>query len=187
MYMEDAAGVGPDGGSELETGGEGEERVERVERVGALVAALRSGKFPQTRGALQRTELSRYSHNPVGFCCLGVACEVAIAGGLELARDDRQGTMFYGSGGDASNNVLPEPVHQWFGFADENPWLAVPPQVLEQTETGELSGLSNTHDDMYAAAELNDEAELTLVQLADCFEFTFLREQWEAGHGQVDA
>ena len=39
------------------------------------VAALRSGDYPQTRFALNRTK--SHDEAPVGFCCLGVLCEVA--------------------------------------------------------------------------------------------------------------
>lgn len=50
------------------------------------LAALRSGKYTQTRGRLERTEGSvgfgPYVNDPVGFCCLGVLCEVAKEAGV---------------------------------------------------------------------------------------------------------
>jgi hypothetical protein len=39
------------------------------------VAALRSGKYDQTTGALR---------DGVGYCCLGVLCEVAIEAGVPV-------------------------------------------------------------------------------------------------------
>ena len=43
------------------------------------VEALRSGKYEQTRGTLRRNkeqELAGMEPTPVGFCCLGVLCDV---------------------------------------------------------------------------------------------------------------
>lgn len=68
--------------------------------------ALRSGEYEQTKRRL---------HNQHGYCCLGVACEVYIKAGNELAvevRDPIDGTVTYG--GDAA--TLPEPVRIWLGF-----------------------------------------------------------------------
>jgi len=39
----------------------------------AWVAALRSGKYPQTTGKLQNRDRNSL---PDGFCCLGVFCEI---------------------------------------------------------------------------------------------------------------
>lgn len=44
------------------------------------VAALRSQKYPQTHGALNRT-VSVGSMLP-GYCCLGVLCEVGVEAGV---------------------------------------------------------------------------------------------------------
>lgn len=37
--------------------------------------ALRSGKYPQTRGKLRRTEPGINEQN-LGYCCLGVLCDI---------------------------------------------------------------------------------------------------------------
>lgn len=39
------------------------------------VAALEGGHYPQTRGLMNRTKASELD-GPVGFCCLGVLCDV---------------------------------------------------------------------------------------------------------------
>lgn len=44
------------------------------------VAALRSGDFPQTKGALSRPGTTTYDRP--GFCCLGVLCELAADDGI---------------------------------------------------------------------------------------------------------
>lgn len=44
----------------------------------AWIAALRSGNYTQERGSLQ---------NHFGYCCLGVACEVAGQDGITLSRE----------------------------------------------------------------------------------------------------
>lgn len=57
------------------------------------VAALRSGKYPQTKGLLQRTV--NYSDEvPAGFCCLGVAESLF---NYENARVDSNGAVYYRS------------------------------------------------------------------------------------------
>lgn len=45
----------------------------------AWIEALESGRFRQTKGTLRRESETQVS-NPIGFCCLGVACEISQAG-----------------------------------------------------------------------------------------------------------
>lgn len=47
----------------------------------AWVQALRSGDYQQTFGQLQRVANADESR-PLGFCCLGVLCELAVAAGV---------------------------------------------------------------------------------------------------------
>jgi hypothetical protein len=62
------------------------------------VAALRSGKYEQGRGAL--------NHN--GFCCLGVLCEVAVEIGFPIMRkESASGGITYGAGSEYGYAVLP--------------------------------------------------------------------------------
>ncbi len=44
-----------------------------------ILAALRSGEYEQTRGALAIVDGPN-----AGFCCLGVMCEEAIKDGVEV-------------------------------------------------------------------------------------------------------
>lgn len=63
------------------------------------VEALRSGKYNKTKKVLRNQE---------GYCCLGVACEVAIENGLDLLVDSRDITYYDGIG-----TVLPTKVKKW--------------------------------------------------------------------------
>lgn len=77
------------------------------------VEALRSGKYPQGRQALCHID----GDETVDFCCLGVACEVAIAAGLTVRVDTRfGGRRSY----DGCSLFLPPTVAQWLGLADDN-------------------------------------------------------------------
>lgn len=73
------------------------------------VAALRSGKYKQ----------GRYFLNSEGkFCCLGVACEVAIENGVELTKEtvldsDNVACIAY----NGEYQYLPTPVIQWLGLS----------------------------------------------------------------------
>lgn len=46
-----------------------------------VVAALRSGKYPQGRGALKQLTIDG---TVLGYCCLGVMCEVAAEHGVAI-------------------------------------------------------------------------------------------------------
>lgn len=86
------------------------------ERASLLTAALRSGKYTQTRGVLCRTAPSMAG--PIGHCCLGVACEVAIENGVNVHKAPctaySPGTecMEY----DHARIDLPVSVRDWYGF-----------------------------------------------------------------------
>jgi len=70
------------------------------------VAALRSGRYRQTRGHLADRS---------GFCCLGVACELYIEAGNDLSKmpDGRpDGEIRYGD----ETAQLPNEVQQWLGL-----------------------------------------------------------------------
>jgi len=66
------------------------------------VEALESGKYQQGFGTLN-------SKNET-FCCLGVACEVAILNGVELRKEKNVNGLFYYNG---NPSTLPCAVQQW--------------------------------------------------------------------------
>lgn len=78
------------------------------------VAELRSGKYRQTTGYLNvvRSENEEY---PVGFCCLGVLCEIAVSDGIvsrsaEASVDSRNGEYVFMNYGDEDSALPPYPV-----------------------------------------------------------------------------
>ena len=117
------------------------------------------------------------------YCCLGIACEVAIAGGVELERthDGEVPRVFYRErvtfSGDAE--VLPLLVQQWFGLMERDPHLLIPMKVREQLDDSHKVHRTQL-DRVFVASVLNDDFFLDFEQIADCFEYTFLREDWDA-------
>jgi hypothetical protein len=114
-------------------------------------------------------------------------CEVAIKGGLPLGRTVSQGedprTSFWLRGSqfhDEYHAQLPPAVMDWFGVDSDDPELIVPRQVMEVAEAV-FSGAWR-EDKMLRASTLNDDAGMTFAMIADCFEYTFLREDWDAAH-----
>lgn len=86
------------------------------ERVALLVTALRSGDFKQGKSALERRRLD---DNSIEHCCLGVACRVAMAEGLEVEVEDRAFDGVKTFDGEAS--ILPSAVYEWYGFKNGVP------------------------------------------------------------------
>lgn len=79
-----------------------------TENVAKWVQALRSGEYEQTQEVLAREPLAGES----SFCCLGVACEVAIQDGLDIERKvNVEGNVLY----DTSVATLPDSVSRWLG------------------------------------------------------------------------
>ena len=115
-------------------------------RIQLLVDALRSGEFQQHRGGLR---------GEGGYCCLGVATEVALRNGLVVS-DDGSGNPW-----DQPYQVMCEPVAEWFG-------LSVNPRLINED-----SGRRDT------AAAWNDDLQVEFPEIADMFEYTYLRERRE--------
>lgn len=108
------------------------------------VAALRSGKYPQTTGML-RTE--------TGYCCLGVRCEIS---NVEWKRDYIDGTFSTENGGEG----VPNPAD-----IGEDIWAilmqVVFPCHIEYNCDGTFMSCLTT---------MNDVDELTFPQIADWIE-----------------
>jgi len=93
--------------------------MENREAIQKWVNALRSGRFIQRRGAL-RIDVPHRSE----YCCLGVACEVAIENGVDVKRkmetrvSDVESWTYDGEG-----NFLPPSVVKWLGLKSRNPFV----------------------------------------------------------------
>jgi hypothetical protein len=125
------------------------------ERVALLVAALRSGKYIQGPGSLERQLPSGEVRN----CCLGVACRVAMEHEVPLevttggSFEDGKDFYFEGNAGN-----LPEQVQEWFGFTEPDPELL----------------LNGPRSFRRSAIECNDGRRMTFAEIADAFERTYV-------------
>lgn len=84
-----------------------------------LTAALRSGEYTQGNGRLHPKDGT--------FCCLGVACDLAIKEGiidgwLELHPEANCYGLTVTDGGDQRSHsaYLPDVVKEWLGFASDS-------------------------------------------------------------------
>lgn len=112
------------------------------ENIKKWVDALRSGNYKQCREQLS---------NGLGYCCLGVACEVAIAGGLSIEKTLGENRVRY----DGTGAMLPQSVRNWFGFYTND----VPVKYAEGEST---------------CVGLNDASRLSFAEIADVVEATYL-------------
>lgn len=139
------------------------------------VAKLREEGLPQTQGALNRVEPYEPAEEdrsfdrpkPVGMCCLGVLCEIAVEHGIteRLPDPDDEGRVAYldhwtdPATGESFEKreiaILPVPVREWAGLHIDNPDVKVP-----------------THTGTPSLALLNDEG-YTFPQIADIIEEQF--------------
>lgn len=117
------------------------------------IDALTSGEYPQIKDALRTED---------GFCCLGVACEVAIENGVVLdVGENSYGNVFYNE----TDAVLPKAVAEWLGFdeQDTNPNVTVDGEIAAESERTTI-----------ALQELNDEYELDFDEIAELIEKEFV-------------
>lgn len=71
------------------------------------IEELRSGKWKQHKGALTNEDRN-------AFCCLGVACELAVAEGVIPASEKGESGYYHG----LHVACLPDDVRDWLGLAD---------------------------------------------------------------------
>lgn len=112
------------------------------ENVRKWVAALRSGEYSQASNGLRGAD-------GIGYCCLGVACDIS-----ELGEWDGVVYRVYG-GLEAADAILPMSVANWLGLACTNPTI----------DDG-----SGEHD----AVSANDSLEWNFERIADAVERTYL-------------
>lgn len=113
------------------------------------IAALRSGQYDQARNFLCRLG---EDGKPTGFCCLGVASELA-----QVPSDDLPQVRLYGGSG--SDQVLPLEVREWLGVTESSPSVNIPAD----------HELWEEHGDSAVLAELNDNG-MTFAEIADLIE-----------------
>lgn len=125
------------------------------------VDALRSGEYTQWHGALCHISHGADGSKVRTYCCLGVACELALADGVPLVVQDRPWYRLY----DGSSSSLPRPVARWLGMEDLSVQAGfdIPLKNLDGTET--------------VAIGVNDHEKLTFAQIADLIELTYLQDE----------
>lgn len=132
-------------------------------------AWLRANADKQTRERLNRVT-SDHDDYPVGFCCLGGLCELAVQDGVISSEVTRRKEAFndhgeivgYGSAPKCSSDLLdnwsvttlPLAVREWAGLRDVDPAV----RTTVHPDTGER---------MYGLTELNDDHGYNFHQIAD--------------------
>ena len=117
-------------------------------RVRLLVAALKSGLYDKTHGRLHRTE-------PNGWCCLGVASDVAHKFGLAVNREPSAEPYHDCESFDGESSYKPQSVMDWYGFDKSNPVLRLPDGRTRDASTLNDFGISND-DGGYTEVPLKD-------------------------------
>ena len=127
------------------------------ENVKKWVDALRSGKYSQTAGRLG---------DKLGFCCLGVACEVAMENGLPLKKEllnDEHGSIEYSQ----NAGELPDEVCEWLGFYDEG-------DSENSASHDSDPKLPTPEHPLHSCVSWNDEENANFAKIADLIEKEYL-------------
>jgi len=132
------------------------------ERVQLLVDALESGVYRQTNA-----KLCKIIDDEQMFCCLGVACEVAIANGLNILVTD-PGNTSRAVAYNGETAYLPEEVRDWYGFEYVDPALYIDFVIHPGEDPTE-------HES--SATKANDKYHKTFAQIAAAFRRTYLQEE----------
>jgi hypothetical protein len=157
------------------------------ERVSELVIALRSGAWPQTTGWLRKIIIDDGGSDVrAGFCCLGVACEIALTYGV----GHRVDSLYYSGPEDVSGQVgsryqLPAAAIEWYGFSNSNPLIKILCREIPANhhsgwcEDCRAEGGVHRNEEcdnliVVAATDANDEMGLDFNQIADGFERMYL-------------
>jgi hypothetical protein len=120
------------------------------ENIRLWVDALRSGEYEQGRMVLA---------SKGKYCCLGVACEVAIRNGVKMKVHHGVVTHY-----DKHRADLPPAVVDWLGLAAHSPSVDI--VVGDGMERQYLT-------------ELNDLVEMPFAEIADAIERTYLSDHVE--------
>lgn len=135
------------------------------ENIALWVQALRSGEFEQGTEWLNRDGK---------FCCLGVACEVAIGNGVELSTETDRGAAVHYSNGlhSPTAKVLPTRVREWLGLApgSTDPYVRTA-RELHDPQYGTIPAGNSVQ-----LTACNDIYKLDFATIATMIEDTYLKE-----------
>jgi hypothetical protein len=141
------------------------------ERVQLLVDALKSGLYEKGIGKLH---ILPTDARPEGWCCLGVASDVAAKNGLEITRENSRMGGINCESFDGEMGYMPALVRKWYGFLAGNPSLKLPDGSSDSAASVNDCGVkvSPTKEDPYPPNR-----QLTLPEIGELFESTYLGEE----------
>lgn len=126
------------------------------------IKALRSGNYKQAKSTLGRHP----ENGQPSYCCLGVACEVAIGMGMTRDRELHGDTVYYDG-----ESLIP-----WHGFRRQiglDDWTVnVPIGAFDEDHEYEDRSFGDARD--VELASLNDDYGWTFDQIADALEHTYI-------------
>lgn len=140
------------------------------ENMDLFLKSLRSGEFEQATGVLCNAQSN-------GYCCLGVASELAVRASDGLIEKEvtvvnpKYSQVIY----DGQRLLAPESVIKWLGIPEAN----VEPDSFEGAFNIRFYGTNfeEPNDSGYVTAtELNDDLGEDFATIADVFEKEFLKE-----------
>lgn len=138
-------------------------------RVLKWVEALESGKYRQATGQLATKS------NETRYCCLGVACEVAIENGLEV--DKTEDAIFDEITYDGDYAELPTSVENWFAI-NQDEAISLPQDLADVVterinESADYLERDYVERDSAGFAEMNDSFGLTFEEIARAIRFHY--------------
>lgn len=152
----------------------------KQEIIDRWIAKLRSGEYTQTNGFLQNT-VDRLDR-PVGYCCLGVLCEIAVEDGILSKETWDTGSIAYGTEedfgvGEYQMSFLPSSSAEYFGrnaaaanVDVTNVYFDVT-DVQEKLDMQDVSSYDRFGDKIVlSASTLNDHHKFTFNDIADLLE-----------------
>lgn len=134
------------------------------------VEALRSGEYKQARRTLYRHTPAigidqeddlKEDYATVGFCCLGVLCDLAVKNGVEVSVKQAASDTYYDGGG----SFPPPKVVEWAGLSESNPLVNV---------VREKPGTEDTYMTENRLSDLNDEEKASFEEIAGYIESKFI-------------
>lgn len=136
---------------------------------GKWVEALRSGDYEQAKSKLQVTEVDSDSNKKIGFCCLGVLCDLAVRHGVIDKPIEIHETYHSHNEFDGEVDGLPPAVRAWAGLKQADPDVEVPWGTVTDPEWWEWDHPGEEHPETEEIniAELNDSHGFNFDQLAD--------------------
>lgn len=137
----------------------------------AWLKALRSGEYAQTINSLHRIK-ALSPDRPVGFCCLGVLCEIAVENEV-IEKIESSHVEMYGEGHSA---FLPPEVQSWAGLEShmdtDQGTIFYLSDVEDLLSSEQLSRVEQVTGGRVSVADLND-AGVDFETIADIIERVF--------------